>query len=344
MSSIRSFALLGLALAMVSPSIAAPKPTPAPPLIQIQLEYAQLRKLQLSRSRLPQATVEPGGLEVTQAVDPDWLTLGLEVGDLIIAENGRPIGERLQLTEGTYVFEVLRNRKLVLLRIVVHPNQQRTRTIDEDRYDRLLEMAAGSASDPHSTPVRGTNGQPSGVRVIDMLLGLYLECEVGDLIRTIDGHPIRTDAELSAAIQNLRIGTTDLTMERAGRPIQVTLIRKAPLDLMGIKQLTPTRFEVTQAFASAISADHGLLTRKLSASPRIVNGRPSGFAVYDVHASSPAAKLGILDGDIVLDFDGHPIDTFENVIDAAQALEHATSLAVHILRKGKPVTLSYVIR
>lgn len=341
MSSIRRLPLLMAVALAAGLSLAAPKRT-APAVVQTELEYTQVRRLQLSA--LPLTSVEPGGLEVTGSADPDWLTLGFEVGDLIVAENGRAIGERLRLHEGTYVFDVLRKRKLVLVRIVVHPPGHKSQTIDEDRFDKLLEMAANAPHDPQSTPVHGANGQPSGVRVIDTLLGLYLECEVGDLIRTIDGVPITSDAELSTAIRNLRIGNTDVTLERGGRPMTVTLIRKAPLDLTQITRRSATRFEVTQAFATAIAADHDILTRKLSTSPRIVNGKPNGFAVYDVKPDAPAARLGILDNDIVLDFDGHPIDTFENVIDAWRVLEHATRLEVHILRKGKPVTLSYVVR
>lgn len=341
MSSIRSAALLGLALAVVTPALAAPRST-APQLVQIELDQAQARKLQLIRHKLPQATVEPGGLEITPNADPDWLTVGFKVGDLIVAENGHAVGERLILHEGVYMFDVIRNKKLVVVRLVIHPSPRKTRVLDEDRYDKLLDVA-NTPNDPHSTPVRGPAG-PSGVRVIDTLLGLYMDAEVGDLIRSIDGLAIKSDAELTAAIQNLRIGNTEVQLERNGKPITLTLIRKAPLDLTTIKKLSPTKYEVTQAFAAAVAADHDILTRKINTTPHLTNGKPNGFAVYDVHPESPAAKLGILDGDIVLDFDGHPINNLSEVIDASHALEHATSMSIHLLRKGKPVTLSYTVR
>lgn len=343
MSSIRQWPLL-LAVALAAgPGEAAPKQPHTPTLVQVELDDAQLNRLKLNH-HLPFATREPGGLEITTAAGADWLTLGFAVGDQVIAENGRPIGERLRIGEGTSVFEVLRSRKLVLLRIVVHPSPFKGHTIDEDNYENLLERAANAPNDPQSTPVHGADNKPSGVRVIDGLLGIYLHCEVGDLIRSIDGVPIRSDAELATAIQNLRIGNTEMELERGGRMVTVKLIRKAPLDFTQLKRLSATRFEITQAFATAIAADHDILTKKLSTSPRIVNGKPNGFTVYDLKPDAPAARLGIVDGDIVVDFGGYPIDTFSNVIDAWRALEHASRLEVHVLRKGKPVTLTYVVR
>jgi S1-C subfamily serine protease len=199
-------------------------------------------------------------------------------------------------------------------------------------------------SDTRAVPLKTAAGVPSGVRVVDPLVGIYTDLEVGDIIRTIDGQPIYTDAQLTTAIETLRIGITDVVVERGGRTVTLTWNRKAPLDLTQIKKLAATRFEVTRAFADAIFADTDILQRKATVSANVKNGKPSGFAIYDIQPDAPAARLGFVDGDIVLDVDGHRIDTIDQVIDARADLEHATSLAVHIERKGKPVTLTYQIR
>jgi S1-C subfamily serine protease len=191
--------------------------------------------------------------------------------------------------------------------------------------------------------VRDAKG-PSGVRVTNSLLALYIDCDVGDLIRSIDGQPIRTDAELVAALRALRVGITEIALERLGRAVTLTIVRKAPLDLTVIKKLTPTRFEVTRAFADAIKGNTDLLARKLKATPHIKNGIRHGFTVFDIKPDAPAAALGLVDGDIVLDVDGNRIDSYSDVRQATEQLEHVASLVVHIERKGKPVTLTYVIR
>jgi S1-C subfamily serine protease len=199
-------------------------------------------------------------------------------------------------------------------------------------------------SGPRISMVASMNASgPSGVRVTDTLLSLYLEVEIGDIIRTIEHQPIHTDAQLTAAVQNLKIGNSDIILERGGRHHTLTIIRKPPLDLTQIKKLSATKYEVPKKFADAIFADTDLLVRKLSTSPHVKNGGQHGFTVYDIGPEAPMAKLGLLDGDVVLDVDGHRIDSFENVIDATRELEHATTLVVHLLRKGKPLTLTYVV-
>lgn len=344
MSSIRRFLVLAAAavLAGSAPIAAAPgaRPIPGPPIISIELEHKQIGTRLLATS-LAQAQVEPGGLEVAANSPADWFTLGFKPGDVIVAENGSPVGERLYISDGIHVFDVLRAGKPLMLRVVIRPPARRTRTLEEDRFDKLVEHV-GDATDTRAVPVRDARG-PSGVRVVDTLLGMFVDTEVGDLIRSIDGVAIHTDAQLTAALSNLRIGTTDVVLDRGGRTVTITLLRKAPLDLTQIKKLGATRFEVSRAFADAVFADTDILSRKASVSPNIRNGAPHGFTIYDLKPDAPAAKLGLLDGDIVLDIDGHRIDTLDQVIDARSELEAASALVVHVERKGKPVTLAYTV-
>ena len=112
---------------------------------------------------------------------------------------------------------------------------------------------------------------------------------------------------------------------------------------MQVEKLAATRFEVTRKFADAVFADTDILSRKTRVAPQIKNGKPSGFTIYDIQPEAPAAKLGFLDGDIVLDVDGHKIASISDVIDARSELEGASSLVVHIERRGMPVTLSYSV-
>jgi hypothetical protein len=339
MSLIRALPFALVAAFAVAPTAAAPKQQPAPQLITVELQHSQVR---LFFEKPAQSTVDPGGFEVAANAPAEWLTLGFLPGDIILTINGSPVGERMMISDGIYFFEIVRKKKPVLLRLIVHPMARKSHTLDDERFDRLrsyLDPTNGA----HSTPVRNAAG-PSGVRITSTLLSLYVECDVGDLIRTIDNIPIRSDAELATALRALRLGATEVALERLGTPITLTLVRKTPIDLTAVKKLAPTRFEVTRAFADAIKADTDILRRKLQATPNLKGGKRHGFALFDIKPDAPATILGFLDGDIVLDVDGHRIDSYSDVRQATEQLEHVASLAVHIERKGKPVTLTYVIR
>jgi S1-C subfamily serine protease len=329
--------LVGIALSLTSLSAA---PEPRPQVIHVELEHKQLGS-RLAASSLKQATAEPGGLEIAAGSPAEWFQLGFKPGDVIVTENGSPVGERMYIGDGIHVFDVLRNGRPLIIRVVIHPAARRTRALDEDRFDKLVDHVK-DATDPRVVPIKNKQGI-SGVRVVDSLIGLYMDTEVGDIIRTIDSNPIVSDAQLTAAITNLRVGTTEVALDRGGRPVTLTLVRKAPLDLTQIKKLSATRYEVTRVFADAISNDTDILSRKVTITPRIKNNKPQGFTIYDIQPDSPAAKLGFLDGDIVIDVDGREIDTLDEQVDARTELESATKLDVHIERKGKPVTLTYLV-
>ncbi len=329
--------LVGIALSLTSLSAA---PDPKPQVIHVELEHKQLGT-RLVASSLKQAAVEPGGLEVAATSPADWFLLGFKPGDVNTTENGSPVGERMYVGDGIHVFDVLRNGKPLMIRVVIHPAIRRTRTLDEDRFDKLVQHVK-DATDTRVVPVKNKQGI-SGVRVVDTLIGLYMDTEVGDILRSIDSTPIVSDAQLTAAIENLRVGTTEVALDRGGRPVTLTLIRKAPLDLTQVKKLSATRYEVTRVFADAISNDTDILSRKVTVAPRIKNNKPQGFTIYDIQPDSPAAKLGFVDGDIVIDVDGRTIDTLDEQVDTRTELESATKLDVHIERKGKPVTLTYVV-
>ncbi len=341
MSAIRRTLPLVLLAALAGAPELSAAPTVQTPVIVVELEHTTLGH-HIFFSKLTQATVEPGGIEVNASSPPEWLTIGFKPGDLVITENGSPIGERLMFSDGIHLFDVIRNKKAMILKVIVHPAPRRSKTVDESNFDKLVDVVS-TPNDVRSTPVNNAAG-PSGVRVIDTILSLYLECEVGDIVRSIDGLAIHSDAELSAAVKGLKVGPSDIALERLGRPITLTLIRKAPLDLTGVKRLSATKFEITRAFADAVAADRDVLVRKIETSPYVKNGKAHGFNVYNINKDSPAAALGILDGDIVVDFDGHSIDNFSDVIDTAQELVGVVSLTVHVERKGKPLMLTYTVR
>jgi hypothetical protein len=332
--------LLAVFGAVIAPAaVAAPNATSQ--LVVVEVDHSAVG-YRLRQQKLVQATVDPGGLEIpATATGGDWLALGFKAGDRVVAQNGSPVGESLGIHDGVYLFDVIRNNKKLVIELIVHPAPKQSKTIDEQQYDKLIDMF--NTPELRSTPVSNASGV-IGVRVIDTLLSLRLEVDVGDVIHTIDGQPIKSDAELTTAVKNLRVGPTEVVLDRLGRPLTLTLIRKAPIDLKAIKQLTPTKFEVTRAFADAVLADHWILARKLDASPSVKNGREHGFTVYNLQPDAPAAALGIANGDLVLDIDGRSFDNLGEIIDLLGDLQGASSVVVHLERKGKPMAVTYVVK
>jgi hypothetical protein len=331
---------LFLVLALAARGQAAPSRAPAPTVIVVEVDRSKLNYVAFL-TKLPQATAEPGGFEITAQAPKEWFLLGLEVGDVIRAENGRPVEDRLIVGDGLLLLDVIRKGKLVMLRITVYSKPTDTHVLKPQAMDSLVDLT--NQPGERSAPVQ-RNGVPSGVRVIDTILTLYLDVTIGDVIRTIDGNPIHADAELSTALQNLRVGKTDIVLERQGRPVTLTIDRKARLDLSKIRRVNATSFEVPRSIVDAIDAEPMLLTRNIKLLQATSNGQLHGWRLFEVPADSLCAAVGLQKDDIVLDVDGMTIDTDEQAFRASGAFGTATSLTVHIVRKGKPVAINYTIR
>ena len=64
------------------------------------------------------------------------------------------------------------------------------------------------------------------------------------------------------------------------------------------------------------------------------NGREEALLVVGVTAGSPAAAAGLLVGDIIMDFDGHPVESPEDLLDLLLGDRVGRSVPLHILRGG----------
>ena len=70
---------------------------------------------------------------------------------------------------------------------------------------------------------------------------------------------------------------------------------------------------------------------------------PTGALIESVAANGPAAKGGMIDGDIILKFDGRDIANVRGLTRAVAQTSVEKSVNVDILRKGKPQTLQIAI-
>ena len=68
-----------------------------------------------------------------------------------------------------------------------------------------------------------------------------------------------------------------------------------------------------------------------------------GVKFADVRDGSPAAKAGFLAGDIMIEFDGKPIQNLYDFTYALQAKKVGDEVKVKVMRSGKPIEANVVL-
>ena len=309
---------------------------PQPKIVMIELETHELS----FRNELPPTMSEPGGLFVPPDADKSWLELGLMPGDIIRYANGSAVTDHLMVGDGVTVLDVVRSGKPIVLHILVHGDSTDSNDLTDVQFK---ELVATVSKGPISTPLL-RDGRPSGVRIIDMMMMIYAHMQPGDIVRTINGVAIHTDAELVAALQALKVGRTQILVEREGRQVTITLNRATPLDFTQIHASARDHFELPRALAHAIGDATELITDKLHAVQMVKDGAVHGWKVFGIEAGSLGAVLGLENDDVVLDINFKPIDSSGDVYTVIHDLRDERVLTLHLERKGKPHALVYTLK
>jgi hypothetical protein len=92
----------------------------------------------------------------------------------------------------------------------------------------------------------------------------------------------------------------------------------------------------------------GRMLQELAAQARIVphfqGGRALGFKLFAIRPESLYAKLGFLDGDCVRRVNGDAIDSPDKALAAYGRLRSASEVVVELVRAGRNIALTYLIR
>jgi S1-C subfamily serine protease len=72
-------------------------------------------------------------------------------------------------------------------------------------------------------------------------------------------------------------------------------------------------------------------------------GRDSALVVVNVQRESPAEAAGMLIGDVLVDFDGHAVESPDDLLDLLVGSRVGASVPVRILRGGQAMTLTVVV-
>jgi S1-C subfamily serine protease len=310
----------------------------APQVIEVEVDRAQLAT---SWTALPDHDVEPGGAIVPPNADASWLRIGLQAGDIVRYVDGKPAQAVDEPRDGITLYEVDRGARRLVLRVLIHGKDSLKAELSESAFQNVLDRVVDP--EPRTLPVRDKRG-PSGVRVIDFFLGIHLELERGDIVRTIGGVPIYTNTAFVDAIRKLPVGFTEVIVERFGRRVSIEMNRVAPIDKATIERISATRYDVARATFEALGEDTNVIEHQVETVPRVERGVTTGLRLAKVGADSLVAALGLQVDDILLEIEGRSVGSFDSIYAARSALSNAPQITIKLERKRKRMAITYVIR
>jgi general secretion pathway protein C len=107
-----------------------------------------------------------------------------------------------------------------------------------------------------------------------------------------------------------------------------------------IRPMGPASFRVRRGEIERLVSSGELLS--LRAIPhQDADGVIDGYRIYGVRDGSPAARLGVQNGDTVVSLNGQPLTDVTLALDALAGIGTATSASIGVVRRGQPLRLDY---
>lgn len=108
------------------------------------------------------------------------------------------------------------------------------------------------------------------------------------------------------------------------------------IDDLGIDDTT----DIDQMYANGIDP----IMRSAKVIPRLKDGRIDGFKVLKIKKDSRFEKLGLINGDVILQINDIKMTDPEDALKLFEAFKTAKSITLEIERDGARKTLSYTVR
>jgi len=151
---------------------------------------------------------------------------------------------------------------------------------------------------------------------------------VGDVILTFNGSTVRTSSDLPPLVGNTPVGdvaSVELMRNKTMTTLEV-LIRELQEDRSAKPDQTDNEHPTL-----------GLLAIPLSEEQKSALDVKNGVLVGEIKENSPAARAGILKGDVLVSFDQVTITSNAQLRELVANAEKGKSVAVLIQRKKRPV-------
>lgn len=114
-----------------------------------------------------------------------------------------------------------------------------------------------------------------------------------------------------------------------------------PTGFPGIRKVGPYRYEVDRSLKDKFPI-HAAQSARIV--PAIRNGKPSGFKLFSIRRNSLFYGMGFQNGDVVRSVNGIDITSADMALKAYGVVKIASTVTIQIVRRGKPLTLTYVIK
>jgi hypothetical protein len=112
----------------------------------------------------------------------------------------------------------------------------------------------------------------------------------------------------------------------------------------GIRVQKDGSYEISKDLIDKLLANPMAMAKGARVVPAMKDGKTVGFKVYAIRARSLYARLGLENGDTLESINGFELSSAEQALEVYTKLREASSLEASVVRRGKPVTLRYVIR
>ncbi len=112
----------------------------------------------------------------------------------------------------------------------------------------------------------------------------------------------------------------------------------------GIKKISDTQYEIKKTLIAKVLENPMVFAKGARVVPAMKNGKPQGFKLYAIRPNGSYARLGLINGDTLVGINGFALTTADKALEIYTSLRDATKLEVSLLRRDKPVTLTYVIK
>lgn len=165
---------------------------------------------------------------------------------------------------------------------------------------------------------------------------------VGALIgdhRVVEIHRQRAMLQVGGRLACLQLGERPRRATRAPKAAA-----RAKYDPELVRKLGPDRYAIDRAALDAQLSDLRRIGRQIRVRPELRQGRTVGFRVTRIDRRGVFHAIGLRQDDILSGVDGVAVDSPTKALELFDRLGTARDVTVDVIRRGRPVTLSYDIR
>jgi hypothetical protein len=119
--------------------------------------------------------------------------------------------------------------------------------------------------------------------------------------------------------------------------------KRAELIDKSIRKIDDTRYEIKASLVDAMLANPMGFAKGARIVPAMKNGKPDGIKLYAIRPGSFYAKLGLTNGDTIQAVNGMELSSVDKGLEIYTKLRDSKKLEVAVLRRGKPLTITYTI-